>query len=103
MAFEWYTVVEFKINGQRCYTELSAEDEDKEFQIDENGIHTCLASNAYWAFVTLEQAGVIDDLVFSNAKRYIPDDDEEIWTEFVGYAEDGTPMFETIRGVPEAN
>ncbi len=28
---------------------------------------------------------------------------EEEWTEFVGYDEDGIPIFETVRGVPEAN
>ena len=103
MAFEWFTAVDFKINGQRCYTELYPEDEDKDFQIDEEGRHTCLACNAYWALVTLEQAKIIEDLVFSNAKRYIPDDDEEECTEFIGYDTDGTPMFETVRGIPEAN
>lgn len=25
------------------------------------------------------------------------------WTEFVGYDEDGTPIFVTVKGVPEAN
>lgn len=25
------------------------------------------------------------------------------WTEFVGYDEDGTPIFVTVKGIPEAN
>ena len=82
MDYEYFTAVDFRINGNRCYTELTREDEDKDYQIDEHGMHTCLASNAYWALVTLEKAGIIEDLVFSNAKRYIPDDDEEQEEEY---------------------
>ena len=77
MDYEYITIVEFYLNGQRCYTELSLDDEDNDFQTDEDGRTTCLASNAYWAFVTLEQAGVIEDLTFSNGKRYYPEEDEE--------------------------
>lgn len=34
----------------------------------------------------------------------IPDVELETeWTEFVDYDEYGTPIFETVRGVPEAN
>ena len=28
---------------------------------------------------------------------------ESEWTEFVGYDEDGIPIFITVRGIPEAN
>ena len=70
LDYELVTVVKGTINGTRFYTEIPHEDEDKDYQLDEDGRHTCLASNAYWAFVTLGHVGIIKDLEFSTVKRY---------------------------------
>ena len=33
MDYEYITIVEFYLNGQRCYTELSLDDEDNDFSV----------------------------------------------------------------------
>ena len=39
-------------------------------------------------------------------KRKIDNEEEKMyseWTEFVGYDDDGIPVFVTVKGIPEAN
>lgn len=42
------------------------------------------------------------ELFDENTSVYVIKEEEEL-TEFVGYTEDGIPMFETVKRIPEAN